>query len=98
MLLAVLQCADQAYTVPIRQTLEEKAGRRISRGAVHTTLERLEGKRLLTSRLGEPLAVRGGRARRYYQVTPQGVEALRAARGALARLSSGLESLLDPRR
>ena len=44
LLLAVLQCGDEAYTVPVRTVLEDKAGRHISRGAVHTTLERLEGK------------------------------------------------------
>ncbi len=95
LLLSVLQCEDGAYAVPIRKTLEERTGRRASRGAVHTSLERLEAKRLLSSRLGEPLAVRGGRARRYYSLTPDGLVALRAARLALRTLSSGLESLLD---
>ena len=97
LLLAVLQCGEAAYTVPIRRLLTERIGRRVSRGAVHTSLERLEAKGLLTSRLGEPLAVRGGRPRRYYTPTPAGVEALRAARTALLTLSRGLESLLDRR-
>jgi len=47
------------------------------------------------SRLGEPLAVRGGRARRYFAVTPAGLDGLRAARHALLTLSEGLESVLD---
>jgi DNA-binding PadR family transcriptional regulator len=97
LLLAVLQCGDDAYTVPVRQTLSERTGRSASRGAVHTSLERLEAKGLLTSRLGEPLAVRGGKPRRYYSVTRDGLAALRAARTALLTLSSGLESLLDGR-
>jgi len=95
LLLAVLQCGNDAYAVPIRKTLEARTGRRASRGAVHTSLDRLETKGLLASRMGEPLAVRGGRARRYYALTRDGLVALRAARLALRTLSSGLESLLD---
>src|SRR5512145_2851783 len=97
LLLAVLQCGDEAYAVPIRRVLTERIGRRVSRGAVHTSLERLEDKGLLTSRLGEPLAVRGGRPRRYYTPTPAGLTALRAARAALRTLSRGLGSVLDAR-
>ena len=97
LLLSVLQCSPGAYAVPIRQVLAERTGRRASRGAVHTSLERLEAKGLLASRLGEPLDVRGGRPRRYYSVTPAGLAALRAARTALRTLSSGLESVLDTR-
>jgi len=97
LLLAVLQCGDEAYAVPIRHMLTQRTGRRVSRGAVHTSLERLEAKGLLASRLGEPLAVRGGRPRRYYAPTDAGLDALRAARAAFVTLSRGLESLLDAR-
>jgi PadR family transcriptional regulator PadR len=96
-LLAVLQCGEDAYTVPVRQIVAERAGRRVARGAVHTALDRLEAKGLLKSRLGEPLAVRGGRARRFYRVTASGLASVRAARAALLSLSAGLEHLLDPR-
>jgi len=97
LLLAVLQCGEEAYTVPIRQILTSRAGRRVSRGAVHTSLERLETKGLLSSRLGEPVAVRGGRPRRYYALTTEGLAALRQTRAAVVTLSSGLEELLDGR-
>lgn len=94
-LLAILQCGDDGYTVPIRRVLAERSRRRVARGALYTSLERLEGKGLVSSRLGESLAVRGGRPRRYFTVTPGGLEALRATRANLAQLSSGLESLLE---
>jgi PadR family transcriptional regulator len=94
LLLAILQCGDDAYTVPIRQVLAEKSRRHIARGALYTSLDRLESKGLLTSRLGEPIAERGGRSRRYYSVTPAGVDAVRAARAAVANLSEGLQSIL----
>ena len=94
-LLAILQCGDAAYTVPLREILAKRGGRSITRGALYTSLDRLEAKGLVTSKLGEPLAVRGGRARRFFSVTPTGVKALRAARAALANLSRDLESVLD---
>jgi PadR family transcriptional regulator PadR len=97
LLLAILQCGDDAYTVTIRRVIEARTGRRVSRGALYTSLERLESKGLLTSRLGEPMAVRGGRARRYFTPTAAGVDAARVARAAVVRLSQGLEALLDVR-
>jgi len=94
-LLAILQCGEDAYTVPIRDVLAERSRRRVARGALYTSLDRLQSKGLVTSRLGDPLAIRGGRSRRYFSVTPSGLTALRAARAAVADLSEGLESLLD---
>ena len=90
-LLAVLRLADEAYAVTIRRAIEEAAARSVSRGALYTTLERLEGKGLLSSRMGEPTADRGGRARRYHKVTAAGVRALRAAHEAVSRLSAGID-------
>ena len=94
-LLAILQCGDEAYTVSICRLLAERSQRRLARGALYTSLERLEAKALVTSRLGEPLAVRGGRARRYFTVTAAGLDALRDARQAVTNLSRGLEGLLE---
>ena len=90
-LLAVLRLADEAYAVTIRRAIEEAAARTVSRGALYTTLERLEAKGLLSSRIGEPTADRGGRARRYHKVTAAGIRALRAAHDAVSRLSAGVD-------
>jgi len=98
LLLAILQCGDDAYTVPIRRMLAEKSGRDIARGALYTSLDRLEAKGLVRSWLGDPTAVRGGRARRYFAVTEIGVEAIRAARAAMTTMAAGLETVLEPRR
>ncbi len=95
MLLAVLQLGGEAYAVPVRNLIVSRTGRDVARGALYTALERLEAKALLTSKVGEPLPERGGRPRRYFRVTPQGVGLLRQARAALANLSEGLESVLE---
>src|SRR6202050_2535181 len=91
LLLAILQLEDEAYTVSIRRVLAATAHRAVTRGALYTSLDRLEGRGLVTSRLGEPLAMRGGRPRRYFEVTARGLEALHSARAALANLSRGVE-------
>ena len=92
-LLAVL-CAGQgdaqAYGVTIHAELERRARRRVARGAVYMTVDRLEKKGLLTSYLTEPLAERGGRARRCYRVTKPALAALRESRRALLSLWEGL--------
>ena len=94
-LLAVL-CASQdggeAYGVSIHAELERRTRRRVARGAVYMTVDRLEKKGLLTSYLTEPLPERGGRARRCYRVTKPALAALRESRRALLSLWEGLVS------
>jgi DNA-binding PadR family transcriptional regulator len=89
-LLAVLRLGEDAYAVPVRSEIEDRGRRAVARGALYTTLDRLEQKGLLRSRLGDPLAERGGRARRYYSVTPRGIASLRAARESIESLSAGV--------
>jgi DNA-binding PadR family transcriptional regulator len=94
-LLAVLRAGDQAYAIPILEQIERHTGRKVARGALYTALDRLESKGCLRSRLGDPLPERGGRARRYFSVTPLAVGALRESRRALLRLWRGIDSVLE---
>jgi PadR family transcriptional regulator, regulatory protein PadR len=94
-LLAVLHLRDDAYAVPMRELIESRTGRSVARGALYTALERLEQKACLRSHMGDPSPERGGRARRYFAVTALGLRALRSTHTALARLSRGLESVLE---
>jgi DNA-binding PadR family transcriptional regulator len=93
-LLAILHLGDGAYAVPIRQELAARAGRQIARGALYTTLDRLESKGYLRSRVGEPIPERGGRSRRYYTVTARGIAAVRTSCEALRALYHGLDAIL----
>jgi len=90
-LLAVLQCGDDAYGVTVQDELARHAARRVASGAVYMTLDRLEKKGLLVSRLSEPIAERGGRAKRCYRVTKPAIVALKHSRRALISLWDGLE-------
>ena len=94
-LLAVLRLGEEAYGVPVLEEIRERTGRSILRPAVYVALGRLEDKGLLRSRQGNPLPERGGRARKYYEVTPAGVGALRETREALLSMWEGLQAILD---
>lgn len=96
-LLAILRLGDEAYAVPVLEILHDRAGRRVARGALYTVLDRLETKGLLRSRFGDPLPERGGRPRRYFTVTAEGLAALRRSRRALLALSHGLDVVLEDR-
>ena len=90
-LLAILRLGGEAYGVSIRAELAERAGRNIAPGALYTTLERLESKGLIKSRMSDPTPQRGGRAKRYVSVTAAGRHALTRARQAYERMLDGLE-------
>lgn len=88
---AVLRLDADAYGVRIRQEIEERCGRVVSIGGVYMTLDRLEEREYVSSRFGEPTAVRGGRARRLFRVEAPGLRALRHSFHALNRMVEGLE-------
>jgi len=94
-LLAVLCAAEagDAYGVNLHAELEHRSRRRVARGAVYMTLDRLEKKGLLSSYQTDPTPERGGRAKRCYVVTKPALAALRASRRALLSLWQGLERL-----
>ena len=94
-LLSVMRVGDDAYGIPIHAELRRQAGRNPTLAAVYKTLERLEGKGLLNSRLGEATPERGGRRKRFYTVTVAGRRELRASLSAIRRLASGLDIGLE---
>lgn len=89
-LLAILRLGDGAYGVSIREEIQARTDREPGPGALYTTLDRLEDKGLIKSRLGDPTPQRGGRAKRYFQVSAMGVEAVARAQRSYRRLLEGL--------
>src|ERR1700750_195232 len=88
-LLGVLRLDEGAYGAAIRQEIHQRSGRDVSINAVYTTLDRLEGKGLLRSWVGEPTAQRGGRRRKFYAPTTSGILALRQAYRAFTAMAVG---------
>ncbi len=94
-ILAILRLGDDAYGMTVRRELEQTAGRNVTFGTVYGTLERLEAKGFVSSRHADPEPVRGGRARRYFQVEPEGELALARARDMMGRMWSGVRLATD---
>lgn len=95
-LLAVMHLRDEAYGVPLARDLGKRRGREVSVGSVYAALERLELKGLLSSRLGEATPERGGRAKRYFRVTEDGLRSARETREVLQKLWRSLPTVATP--
>lgn len=85
---------DEAYAVSIGDEIERRTGRAPRRANVYTSLRRLESRGLVSTRLGDARAERGGKARRLVAVEPAGITAVHAATSGLRAMWSGLESIL----
>lgn len=89
-LLAVVRLGEDAYGRAVLKEVRTRLDRDVAAGAVHATLERLESKKMVSSRLGSGTPIRGGRARRFYRLQPNGLRALNDARAAIESLWQGL--------
>jgi len=89
-LLAILRLKDNAYGFTIGAEIAARTGRKPSPGALYATLDRLESKGFVASRVGDPTPVRGGRAKRFFDVTGSGVDAVARAQRAYQSLLDGL--------
>lgn len=95
-MLALLRIGEGAYGMIVRREIEERTGREVSLGAIYATLDRLEGKGLVSSSLGEGGRARRGRAKRFFKVEQAGLDALQIALMALDRMRDGIEELDSP--
>jgi PadR family transcriptional regulator len=93
-LLALIRLDADAYGVSVRQELASRSGRDVSIGAVYATLDRLEQKGYVRSRIGESTAERGGRAKRHFTITARGTAAVERTHEVLRRMTEGLTSRL----
>ena len=92
-LLTVAILYENAYGISIKDDIEERLGRKVSVGAMRTALSRLEKKGLLESAFGEATAVRGGKRKRYFKVTPFGKKELEEVMETRKRLWSAVPSV-----
>jgi PadR family transcriptional regulator PadR len=93
-LIALLHLGRESYSVRIMDEIRQRTGRDVAKAAVYIALRRLEEKRLLTSRVGDATPERGGRAKRYFRLTPAGAKQLRDARQAFVQMWAGAEDLV----
>lgn len=90
-LLALARLGDGAYGAAIRKEINERAGRKVTPGAIYPTLDRLEERGLIRSYVGEPEAAPGGRAKRHFVMRPPGKLELRRTWSQFATLAEGLD-------
>jgi DNA-binding PadR family transcriptional regulator len=89
---ALLRLDNHAYGVPIVDELERHQ-RRLSVATAYVVLNRLEADGLVASDVGEATPERGGKARRYFRVTPKGVREIRTLQRTLIQLWRGVPQL-----
>lgn len=95
LVLAAALRLERGYGASLVREIEERSGRSVHAGSLYVTLDRLEAKGYLTSHQGEPEPERGGRPKRFVEVTPSGVRALAEHRSALLRVWDGIEDRLE---
>ena len=96
-MLAIVRLGREAYGRAILKDVEARLDREVAPGAVHATLSRLEAKGLVSSTVGSGTPIRDGRARRYYTIEAEGVQALNDARTAMSNLWRGFNRPLKIR-
>ena len=89
-LLALLRLGENADGAAIREELKQRADRAVSVSTIYVTLMRLEAKGYVRSWMGEPTGERGGKAKRYFEIRPEGTEALEATRTIRERMWEGV--------
>jgi DNA-binding MarR family transcriptional regulator len=94
-LLALVRLGPDAYGATVCAQIESRGRRDVSVSAVHTTLDRLEQKGLVRSRIGDPTPQRGGKRKRHFEVLASGLRALQASYRSLRGMTEGLERLLE---
>ena len=96
-LLAVLRAGDEGYGMRIAEEIQRITGRSVLMGAIYAALDRLERNELVSSTIGDPTPQRGGRAKRFFEVTPRGLRAVKQTREALIALWTDVPQLKERR-
>lgn len=91
-LIALVRLGNDAYGVTICDDIAARSGRAASIAAVYKTLDRLETRGFVASRIGEPTSERGGRRKKHFKVLALGQRALKQSMAALKRMTAGIES------
>ncbi len=94
MLAALRLGAEEAYTVSIADDIQRKTGRSVRRANVYTTLQRLEARGFVSTRLGDPRPERGGKPRRLVELEPVGMAALRSSTAAIRAMTAELDDAM----
>jgi PadR family transcriptional regulator PadR len=90
-MLAVARLGEEAFARAVRKELSAVSGREASVSTIHVTMVRLEDQGMVRSRRTDPDPEKGGKGKRFFELTPLGWEALRDSKQALAKMWEGVE-------
>ncbi len=94
-LATVVSLGHNAYGAELIREIKRRTGRTVTSGSLYVTLDRLEAKAMIRSRMGDPDRRRGGRPKRFATPTPEGMRALKEVRATMLNLWSGIEDELE---
>ena len=93
--MALMRADEGAHGAAIREEIAATTGRQVTPGAIYPTLDRLEARGLLRSRVGDPEPHRGGRARRLFKITAAGLREVWRSWHQTVALGTGIAALKD---
>ncbi|MCP4723975.1 MAG: PadR family transcriptional regulator [bacterium] len=93
LLMAILRLKENAYGVTVKKEIEERAGKKLTIGALYFALDQLFKKGYVAKSTGDPTPERGGRSKTFYQLTPNGIKGLECARELHANLWDGVSEI-----
>lgn len=94
-LFALIRLKGESHGAALIQEIEERTAKRVAPGALYTVLDRLEGKGMVESWIGDSTPDRGGRRRKVYRMLPAGARELRDWYGGIRSLAAGALPILD---
>jgi DNA-binding PadR family transcriptional regulator len=92
-LLSIMVLESEAYGVSIERYIIENIGRSVSLGAMRSALDRLEQKGYLESQFGEPTAVRGGKRKKFFEITAEGLKVVEDVKNVREKLWNEVDQL-----
>ena len=93
-LLVVGSLYPEAYAPVIKKELANRMGRKVVLSSIHTVLNRLESKQFVKSMFGESTPERGGKRKRFFEITPEGFRALEALKSKRDALWTNMQHLI----
>lgn len=93
-LLTIWKMADNTYGVALKRKIKEETGKDIPYGTLYFLLDQLTVKEYVRKEAGEPTPERGGRSKTFYQITPEGKEALKDAMEMYQKVWGNVDGLV----
>ena len=93
-LVTIWRLGKDAYGVPIKRNIKETTGKDFAYGTLYFLLDQLTTKEFVHRNKGEPTPERGGRGKTFYELTPEGIEALKSSIEMHQKVFNGIESII----